>query len=295
MGIIRKRLIQLAAALGAAMAVSACGVTPADPINTSITPSLNPGDRTLPFRDGASLADEERDVRASEECGRAGNEFDNRLAAIVERFNTLVARTALAGQATRLRPAAVPGEGDTDNAVLALTCKDPLPAAYSYSQTVVLHDGLLYTLARAAGVYARFDGEDDTLDGELDRVVAEAATGPLDGAAVLVPVETARFDALLDSALAFVIYHELAHTILGHASMQTATGVTGPGDPSIEIQADIFAAMAMVSAGYSLEGVDLVFAVLERISPGGAYAHPRSLDRALTVRRATRSAMTSAE
>ncbi len=93
--------------------------------------------------------------------------------------------------------------------------------------------------------------------------------------------EAAGEEELFASSAAFVIYHELGHIQMGH------TERSGAMAPFSEIEADMFAATVLQKAGYSMEGVDLVFSVLSQINPAGSAVHPPSWERLERVRRLT--------
>ena len=94
--------------------------------------------------------------------------------------------------------------------------------------------------------------------------------------------ERAGDERLFKPALAFVVYHELGHILLGHADdAAVKTGL--PESHAREIEADIFAAGALSSSGLGMEGADLVFRVLEETIPGGSIGHPGSQYRSSMV------------
>ncbi|VAX19479.1 hypothetical protein MNBD_NITROSPINAE02-925 [hydrothermal vent metagenome] len=139
------------------------------------------------------------------------------------------------------------GYPDYQGGVSLRVCDDPNIYAYSYPKTVALHTGLLKTLKEAAGE-----------------------------------------EYLFASSAAFVIYHELGHIQMGHAGRSGVLGeASGAMLPFSEIEADMFAATVLQKAGYSMEGVDLVFSVLSQINPAGSAVHPPSWERLERVRRLT--------
>lgn len=105
-----------------------------------------------------------------------------------------------------------------------------------------------------------------------------------------------------DDELAWIVAHELAHTILSHAQTEqlhamvrrflTARGVAAdsmdpvPSKPSLEVQADSVGAYLMARAGYDLEAVRRVWEGLQRLEArqGGhrsrlAQTHPPTQER----------------
>lgn len=125
------------------------------------------------------------------------------------------------------------GHPDHENGISVRVCADSQIAAYAYLETVVIHDGLLHALKDSAG----------------------------------------SDENLFRSAVAFVIYHELLHTQMGHAAMST-------DNTAIELEADFFALSAMKDVGYDTAGAQLVFSVLMKINPNGSPTHPAATRRA---------------
>ncbi|MBI3795306.1 MAG: hypothetical protein HY280_11370 [Nitrospinae bacterium] len=74
-------------------------------------------------------------------------------------------------------------------------------------------------------------------------------------------VATAGADAsAFNSALAFVLYHEMGHAVLNHSAVKLRGNQTGFGLPQ-EMAADQFAIDTMTSLGIALNGVDIARAV----------------------------------
>ena len=88
-------------------------------------------------------------------------------------------------------------------------------------------------------------------------------------------------DNLFESAVAFVIYHELWHTQMGDAAL------TG-NDTFIELEADFFAMHAIKKVGYDTAGAEIVFSVLLQVNPDGSSRHPTALERAEAIEVAAR-------
>jgi hypothetical protein len=175
-----------------------------------------------------------------------------------------------------------------------LACDDSLIAAYAYSKTVIVNEGLLTMLSEASFAAAIYSEDPDALDIALDDIVYYALRNIF--GVVITKEDIDNLSAseessliageLFSSAVAFVIYHELGHSYMGH----TVTGDDGGAmtDSTREIEADIFAAASIMKVGLPMNGVDLIFSILDRISPEGSLSHPSSLTRASVVERVTR-------
>ncbi len=191
----------------------------------------------------AKLYEEEKSLNANPICGEAGDGFKSVMLEIVDRFNQ-AAKDIGAATSIKFIPAGYP---DSPDGISVRVCADSRIAAYAYSRTVAIHEGLLTILK-------------ESTDGATDADKAES---------------------LFTSAVAFVLYHELGHIHLSHTSLDDSALLnTAP-----EFEADMFAAMVMRATGYSMEGVDLVFSVLDLINPSGSLRHPASWERAEMVQR----------
>ncbi|MBI5815849.1 MAG: hypothetical protein HZB29_09600 [Nitrospinae bacterium] len=222
----------------------------------------------------------EESLRSDPSCGAAGAEFAGVIGAVVNRFNESVV-TAPREDGITLVPAGTPDA--PDGGVAVKVCADDKLSAYSYPSTIAVHEGLLRLLKNSAYAAVLNDGDQAGLEARLDEIVAVAMSGGLDDEADRWRVESdaglmARAGQLLESETAFVLYHELGHS-------QMDRNLAGAGD-SAELRADVFSAGAMSAAGIPMDGVDLVFSVLERVSPEGTAAHPSSGEREWLVTRA---------
>lgn len=238
------------------------------------------------FDQGAheSVFTRERELRENPACGRADVEFVSSILYIVDRFNEFASGPGRERGMTLL-PA---GHPDFPGGVSVLVCGGEGVTAYAYGRTVALGEGLLAVLKEAARGAVVFDGDETAAGAMLDDIAARARTGDFSSAAPPEELERARSGAaarrvegLFTSAVAFVLFHELAHTQPG----QEAAKMDYP-DPYAELKADIFAAEIMRPAGFTMEGVDLVFKVLERMAPGGSIGHLPPWERARAVKEA---------
>ncbi|MGK7345651.1 MAG: hypothetical protein ACNS63_07565 [Candidatus Nitrospinota bacterium M3_3B_026] len=269
--------------LFAAFVLAACG---AEPGGTAPDSASDGAENRRAFGRGApdnTLA-RERELRENPACGRAGEEFVLPILYIVDRFNEFVSKTG-GEKGMALLPA---GHPDSPDGVSVLVCRDEGVAAYAYGRTVVLGGGLLAVLRDAARSAVVYNGDDAAIRARLDHIAARARMGDFSGIAFPETRERTQDDdgareaeELFTSATAFVLFHELAHTQAG----QEAAKMDYP-DPYAELKADIFAAEVMRPTGFSMEGVDLVFEVLERLAPGESIGHLPPWERARAVKEA---------
>jgi len=163
----------------------------------------------------------------------------------VDRFNALFFLEAGDQVTLTTRPGAQDGKR-----AVALVCGHEEPAAFSQGRTVTVSSGLMGLLRDMAQA----------------RVAQRGVTGWENGDPA---------GELFQSALAFVTYHELGHVFLGH-TLPARVWLDGADGGAQEMRADQFAVSVLRGAGYSMEGVDLVFEALEKINPGGSIGHPAS-------------------
>ncbi|VAX17158.1 hypothetical protein MNBD_NITROSPINAE01-726 [hydrothermal vent metagenome] len=88
--------------------------------------------------------------------------------------------------------------------------------------------------------------------------------------------ESAVSETIFESAVAFVIYHELWHTQMGDAALST-------NDTLMELTADFFAMNTIEKVGYDTTGAELVFSVLIKVNPGGSPHHMTATERAEAI------------
>lgn len=279
------------------LAVAACGLTPVENQQDKSGVGASDQYRTQNFdaaRSGELSADE-LDLRSDPACGAADARFEDVIIEILEIYNESVAgnddgasgRVPLAGHPD------APEDGD-EAGVSVLACDDSLIAAYAYNRTVVVNTGLLTMLSQASYAAGLYSEDSEALEMALDDIVYYALrndTGyllaPEDIDSLSQSEEFSRVTGdMFSSAVAFVIYHELGHSYMGHTAIAAGSGA--PADSTHEIEADIFAAASIMKTGLPMDGVDLVFSILDRISPEGSLSHPSSLKRASIVQRVTR-------
>lgn len=264
------------------LALSACGGVPeADFAQTEYAPGTPSASGSGRFaRSAAGLHAAEERLRSDPACQSENETFGPAINRALERFNELVKNEADEQGAAFLLPG---GHPDMENGVSVRVCADTRMAAYAYMRTVAVHEGLFWILREAAQAAVAYPGDETSLNAALDMIVANALLGRF--GEVSHGLAGGVFESLFESAVAFVLYHELGHSSLGHA-MKRADAVPGGVEGlSLEVQADFFAVTSMIAAGYSMDGVDLVFSVLERINPDGSPDHPPSSDRVFLAHR----------
>lgn len=240
----------------------------------------------------AELSGDELEIRSDPNCGLADVRFEGVIVEVLDKFNEFVARSAdgVSDQIPLAGHPSAPEDGD-DAGISVVACDDSLISAYAYNRTVVVSEGLLAMLSQAAWASALYSDDPEALDMALDDIVYYALTDSsgdlitkedIDGLSKSGDFSRIAGD-LFSSAVAFVIYHELGHSYMGHA-LSVADG-GAPEDSTHEIEADIFAASSMKRAGLSIDGADLVFSILDRINPEGSFGHPSSIKRASVVER----------
>jgi len=302
---------RLAVIVPTAILVGACGVTPghgggADS-STSKTSGLtqtNNGDNydVAEFAGPESALAEELALRSNKYCGETQDRFAVVIRNIADRFNDAFSDAVIYGDgknpSRRFPPVGHPAPPDdgSGRGISILVCSDSLLEAYSYSHTIALHEGLLMVIEKASEAAALSTDKAD-LGNMLDKIVNDAQRGDFGWSPDTVPdsyiIDTKVYDKKIEdlfvSALAFVIYHELGHSALGHSLLRYGADSydDGPYGPGMETQADIFAANAMVATGLPMDGIDLVFSILDRISPDGSSVHPSSGERVQNLKRAT--------
>ena len=190
---------------------------------------------------------EEKALRSNPACKEAPPRYFSSMVKIIERFNDGV----VSWQDTP-HFAHHPGQAD---GISVLVCTDGRVAAYAYPKTVAVHDQLLTALEDGATRFASANSGENS-------------------------------DVLFRSALAFVIYHELGHAELGHPYIIAQESSSGAFSTSLlELKADAYAASALHAAGFSIEGAEIVFDLLEKTNPTGAIYHPTSNERAVYLSR----------
>lgn len=85
-------------------------------------------------------------------------------------------------------------------------------------------------------------------------------------------VTTAMVDALSDDELAFIIAHELAHSVAGH-------NIEGGSYPSAELEADRIALFLMARAGFHIRAADSALQKLGVAKQRETDSHPSGLQR----------------
>jgi hypothetical protein len=270
---------RLAFALVAGLAFAACGVTPPDQTSSTDDTMFDvsygrEGNEDTGLNSGD--LDDPVEFKFNSSCGEASQSYKDSITQILYRYN----RNFAGELDSEGYPIAGHPDAPDAGGISVLVCKDPRLAAYASGQTVAIHEGLLWLLDRSATAHALYSG--DELERTLDQITERASGGEFDLASARMSVSAkgapGHADRLFISALAFVIYHEIGHSALAH---NYDTGANKP-DPwgVMEIQADYFAASALSSAGYSADGIDLVFDALGRVNPDGSIYHPPADQRA---------------
>ena len=192
------------------------------------------------------IADEDA-LRNNLACKKAPDRYLSAIVEIIERFNENMV-------SWRNTPYLAYHPGG-DDGISVLFCADGKIAAYAYPKTIAVHDQLLSALEDSAAQFASSSSDKDK-------------------------------NVLFLSALAFVIYHELGHAELGHPSMIANGNSLGAFSTSLlELKADAYAASALHATGFSIEGAEIVFDLLEKTNPTGAIYHPTSNERAVYLSR----------
>lgn len=205
----------IAAALGVLL-LSACGGA----AHGTITSNNKNGYIQVKFASKKSLSSMEdaawNGIPGGQNCGTAKSSFATEVNGLVDKINPyLAARAAV----TTAPPAAVllnkPPHGDEQIGVYL--CAGLAQPAYTVHQSVFLSADFVDALS---GTAAGWGGE-----------------------------------PAFQSAVAFVIYHEIGHAALGHSASAIENG--GGFGPPEEIEADQFAYDAMAAAGIGYAGVEL--------------------------------------
>ena len=281
------------AVVSAALALGACGSSAGSAalMSDSIKPESKDNVHLMNLYDDARLAEEESLLRSDPSCGRANEEFAPVILLIIERFNEIADEGNLAARGATLVHA---GHPDMPGGVSVRVCADSRVAAYAYRNTVALHEGLIRMLETAAEAVDVLGVGTAGLEERLDEIASNAQRGLFENGRGkssekpgVVPADqglSAEASELFTSAVAFVLYHELGHAQLWRAGEGRASPeIENALSPYAELEADFFAANLMRPAGFSMKGAELVFAILERISPQGSLGHPNSWERASTV------------
>ncbi|MDH5509518.1 MAG: M48 family metalloprotease [Nitrospinota bacterium] len=250
---------------GAALLLAACGGTgepaagfamgKALPAGQDSSKSMSAPQATMP------TLHNESEFRVDPDCpGQVPPGYGAIIENTIHRFNTAYPPVASWGKVEFLGATRTYGERAKEipyhNAVV-MACGSGDVFAFSHGQEVSVSLGLLSILEESAGKHK---------DSDPSAGLSQYQPATLSG-----PVEQGN---LFESAMAFIIYHELGHIYLGH---------TIPADGQLqgsaqccmeEIQADLFAATALRKTGYSMDGANLVFEFLERTNPDGSPAHP---------------------
>lgn len=158
---------------------------------------------------------------------------------------------------------------DSAEGIRLKVCRDGLVAAHAGENQVVLHEGLARTLIEGASIVTATP-EGYERNHLLDELVRRQPM-PM--------IPTGSTYDLAGSSVAFVVYHELGHIMLGHPPL--------PFEPertrTTENEADLYATDLLDATGYRPDGADLVFAILDRVNPDGGATHPSSRERSLRV------------
>lgn len=155
--------------------------------------------------------------------------------------------------------------GEPVRTVVDTVIATDLPAAGpgSFARQVMLTDLVDASLARNGSVAIGIDAKDGTRD--LIRIEGEPAcasrfeiqtdndTARADGKRVMVSAEIA-LEVTDDDQFAFVVAHEMAHNLLGHAAHLDRTGRNSRDVRRTEREADRLAVWLMANAGYTPQG-----------------------------------------
>ncbi len=232
---------RFALALMAALALSACGTGP-----------TSTGDRS-----SGDVARASYRLDNDVDCGLPPVDMAPLFDEIALRYN----RIAQTGQELTT--------DDGAGGIALKVCRDGLVAAHAGNNRVVVHEGLARTLTEGASIVsATTDGDERTR--LLDELV-KRAPAPL-------ALADAPYD-LAQAAVAFVVYHELGHIVLGHPT----SNLIPTRSSSAENEADLYATGLLGATRFRADGVDLVFTILDRINPDGGGTHPSSRERSLRV------------
>jgi hypothetical protein len=246
-------------------ALSACGSAgiPAEGVNAGAGRSASQN-RWSDKTSGAA----ETGAQTHQACGAAQGVFGPMMDDIASRFNQAATSAWNSGLGLDYT-----GHPDAPGGVSIQACANGKIAASASKSQVFISDGLLSLLAGAADAKVSTGDTGNEFTARLDNLIQTITEG-----ASTAPALELSADALTlaSSAVAFVVYHELAHTQMDKLT-QNADGGDLAGS---ETKADIFAAQAMTEAGYDMNGVDLVFAALERVVPSGSMNHPSTAERA---------------
>lgn len=247
--------------MGAAMILANCGA-PGDLAigmtwEKETSPIRTPFQGNLASQPSARAFLDEQGLRSNPEClASIPSNLEGVIQRIVDRFNISFQSGHGAGQVQLLHGDARALEGN----VALMACGGGDATAFSHGRTAAISMGLISILKESA--------ESDKL---TDLAIGESPLSDTASPDTMSRVDPAR---VFESALAFIIYHELGHIYLGHT-------MTGDGYTSnvadccaMETQADLFAASAIKKAGYLMDGANLVFNLLERTNPDGSLAHP---------------------
>ena len=209
-------------------------------------------------------------------CGAAEGMFGSMMDDISSRFNQAAEAAWQNGLDLDYT-----GHPDAPGGVSIQVCADGKIAASASNSQVFISDGLLWLLAGSAEARISVGDSGDEFNARLDDLIGAVAQGASTQSA---PELSAEALNLASSAVAFIVYHELAHT-----QMSKLTQDSDGGDQvGAETKADIFAVHAMTEAGYGMNGVDLVFETLERAVPSGSMNHPSTAERAGMALKASR-------
>lgn len=254
-------------------ALSACGSAggPAEGVNASVDGS----ERQNRLSEKTSWTSE-TGSQTGQTCGAAEGVFGPMMDDISNRFNQAATSARQNGLDLDYT-----GHPDAPGGVSIQVCADGKIAASASTSQVFISDGLLWLLAGSAEARISAGDSGEEFNARLDNLITTVTQG---ASMQTAPELSADALTLASSAVAFVVYHELAHT-----QMAKLTQGSDDGDEAgVETKADIFAVQAMTEAGYDMNGVDLVFETLQRAVPSGSMNHPSTADRAGIALKASR-------